>query len=95
MFVALHIHAAAAEDNFLTFEAKALFHGVIAAELDLAAGSQNALPGQINRSMEGPRHQPGTAAKTSGASDRTVSRDLAAGNGANQRDNFLTSFLSG
>jgi hypothetical protein len=94
MFVALHIHAAAAKNNFLTLEAKALLEGVIAAEFDLAAGTQNAMPGQINGSMESPRHQPGTAAKSGGASDRTVGGDFAARDGANQRQNFLTVLFS-
>ena len=69
MLVAFHIDAAAAKDDVFTFQAKALFEGVIAAKLDLSTGAQNAVPGQANRSMKGPRHQAGAAAETSGACD--------------------------
>jgi len=93
MLVTLHIHAATTENDVFTFQAQALFDGVISAELDLSAGSQDAVPGQANRSVQGPRHQPGAAAEACGARDRTVSRDFAMWDRANQSQNFLTNFL--
>jgi hypothetical protein len=93
VFVALHVNAAATKTDVFAFQSKALFDGVISAELDLSAGSQDAVPGQANRSVKGPRHQPGAAAETGGARDRTIGRDFATRDRANQRQNFLTSFL--
>ena len=93
MLVALHVNAATTENDLFTFQTQALFDGVISAELDLSAGSQDAVPGQANRSVKGPRHQPGAAVEASGARNRTVGRDFAMWDRANQSQNSLTSFL--
>ena len=93
MFVAFHIDTAAAEGNFLTFQAKALFDSVIAAKFDLAAGAKNAVPGHTDGGMQGSGDQSGAAAEASGATDRTVGGNFAAGNGTDQVKNFLPSLF--
>jgi hypothetical protein len=43
-FVRLHIDSPASEAHSFTFQSQALFDGRISAQLNLAAGAQNAMP---------------------------------------------------
>jgi hypothetical protein len=57
-FVFLHVYAAASECNSFRLKTKPLFEGGVAAELDLASGAQDPVPGQSERAVQNPSHLP-------------------------------------
>src|ERR1017187_5436739 len=80
VLVGVHVHALAAEADTFHFEMRALFQGGFAMELDGAAGSQHALPGERShrRSAQQLRHLAVIERVARGGGDLPISGDLAA-----------------
>jgi hypothetical protein len=95
VLVAFHVDAPTPESNAFTFEAKALFNGVISAQLDLPARAQDAMPGQTNGSVQSPGHQSCAAAQTSGARNGAIGGDFAMRDGANEGQDLLPGSIGG
>jgi hypothetical protein len=76
-----HIHARAAKTHAFHFQAHALFHGAVAAGLDLAARAQHAMPGQRRAAFtQHGRHLPMAARIPGDCRHLAVGSDLAAWN---------------
>jgi hypothetical protein len=88
-FESLHIDPTAAKRHALGFEAKSLFDGGIAAQLDLAARAHHPLPRQSERTMQGSRDLPGRARKSRGPGYSSIGRNSAARNPLDGRYDFL------
>jgi hypothetical protein len=79
-FVTRHIDAPSTKADAFRFKPEALFKGGMPAQLNLSAGTQNAMPGQPNSRAQRCRRISGSAGKPGSSGDRSVSRDHAAGN---------------
>jgi hypothetical protein len=77
-----HIHLSAAETHAFGFKAKALFHGGIATQLDFSAYTQDALPGQVESSMQYLGDLACHSRRAHSSSDRSIGGNLASWNPA-------------
>lgn len=82
-FVRFHIHLAAAEAHAFGFEPESLFHGRIAAQLDLAASAEDALPGQSETVAQNGNDLARCSRKSGSTSYATVGRNSSAWDRAN------------
>jgi hypothetical protein len=57
-FVRFHIHTPAPETHTFSFQPQPLLDSVIAAQFDLAARAENALPRQAERAVQNTCHLP-------------------------------------
>jgi len=76
-FVKTHVHSAAPKRDAFHLQAKPLIHGMMAAQLDVPAGADNALPGKIDSRVKRPHHLARCAGIARGLGDRAISRHVA------------------
>jgi hypothetical protein len=76
--MALHIYAAAAEDNAFAFEAKTLLDGGVAAQFDFSTGAEHAVPGESEGGAQNSDDLTRRSGMAGGAGYRSVGGDLAA-----------------
>jgi hypothetical protein len=68
----LHVYAAAAENHSFGFQPEPLLDRVVASQFDFAAGTQNALPGKPEGTVENHRYLPCCSRKSSGACNGAI-----------------------
>jgi hypothetical protein len=81
--VKLHVDAGAAEGDSFHFEAEALVKGGVSLELDVASGTDDALPGEIDAGVKGADDLAGGAGVSGGFGNGAVGGDVAAWDFAN------------
>jgi len=79
VFVSLHIHFLPAKTHAFALQTETLFERVLSLQLDCASGAQDALPRDVVRTMESPRHQTSAARKACGGGYCAVRADFAVG----------------
>lgn len=81
-----HVDAAAAESDTFTFQTEPLLHSRMAAELDLAARADDAMPRNgAMRIAQRPSDLPRVPGESGGAGYLSIGRDLASWNLPNRR----------
>jgi hypothetical protein len=95
VLVDIHVDASAAKLNALHLKPKPLFRRRFAAQLDLAAGANDALPWKsLKRSIaQQPRHCPMVKRVACGCGNLAVSRNLAFRNGTNDAAKSVVALL--
>ena len=90
-----HIYAAAAEGDAFGLEAEALLEAGVAGEADVAAGSQDAMPGDAAVGIvQGPGNLAGGAGESGGPGDIAVGGHPALRNAQDGAAQFLQHKLS-
>lgn len=83
-----HVDAAAAERNTFGFQAEALLKTRFPAQLDFAAGAEDALPGESDGSTQDADDLASGTGMSGGAGDGAIGRDFAARDQANSGENI-------